>query len=96
MMNRFNFANCSGVVLDACKPHGVWFDADELRRIVRFIRAGGLDLARAKERQELALERRLHERGDQDQDLQSGRMSLVSPASIAAARSLLGLLFGGR
>ena len=58
LMNRFNFAGCSGVVLDVCKPHGVWFDADELRRIVAFIRGGGLDEAREKELRDLELERR--------------------------------------
>ena len=39
LMNRFNFARSSGVILDSCKPHGIWFDPDELRRIVAFIRS---------------------------------------------------------
>jgi Zn-finger nucleic acid-binding protein len=59
LMNRFNFAGCSGVILDACKPHGVWFDAEELRRIVEFIRGGGFDVARKLERESLEDERRL-------------------------------------
>jgi Zn-finger nucleic acid-binding protein len=46
-MNRVNFANCSHVIVDVCKPHGTWFDKDELRRIVEFIRGGGFDKARA-------------------------------------------------
>ena len=33
-MNRVQFANCSHVIVDVCKPHGTWFDRDELRRIV--------------------------------------------------------------
>ncbi len=45
-MNRVNFARISGVILDVCKPHGVWFQRDELLRVVRFIRSGGL--ARSK------------------------------------------------
>ncbi|MDE2511394.1 MAG: hypothetical protein KGL74_09750, partial [Elusimicrobia bacterium] len=57
LMNRFNFAGCSGVILDACKPHGVWFDADELRSIVAFIRDGGMDEAREHELRDLELER---------------------------------------
>jgi len=57
LMNRFNFAGCSGVILDACKPHGIWFDADDLKNMVAFIRGGGLDVARENERQELAEER---------------------------------------
>lgn len=58
LMNRVNFARCSGVVVDVCKGHGTWFDHEELRRIVEFIRAGGLDRAREHERLDLEQERR--------------------------------------
>jgi Zn-finger nucleic acid-binding protein len=58
-MNRVNFANFSGVIVDVCRQHGTWFDRDELRRIVEFIRAGGLDKARAREIQNLEADRRL-------------------------------------
>jgi Zn-finger nucleic acid-binding protein len=58
-MNRMNFANFSGVIIDVCRPHGTWFDRDELRRIVEFIRAGGLDQAREREIQNLEADRRL-------------------------------------
>jgi len=53
LMNRVNFANCSHVIVDVCKGHGTWFDKDELRRIVEFIRAGGMDQARARQIAEL-------------------------------------------
>ena len=53
LMNRVNFARCSNVVVDVCKGHGTWFDRDELRRMVEFIRGGGLEAARAKEMAEL-------------------------------------------
>jgi Zn-finger nucleic acid-binding protein len=53
LMNRVNFANCSHVIVDVCKGHGTWFDKDELRRIVEFIRAGGLEQARARQIAEL-------------------------------------------
>ena len=59
LMNRVNFGKRSGIVLDACAQHGTWFDADELRRVVEFVRDGGLDRARVKERQQLEEERRL-------------------------------------
>ena len=59
LMNRVNFGKRSGIVLDSCAPHGTWFDADELRRVVEFVRDGGLDRARAHERQQLEEERRL-------------------------------------
>jgi Zn-finger nucleic acid-binding protein len=63
LMNRMNFARQSGVVVDVCKRHGTWFDRDELRQIVEFIRGGGLDAARDKERAQLEIEkRRLKER----------------------------------
>ena len=58
LMNRANFARCSGVIIDVCKQHGIWFDRDELSRIIEFIKEGGLDAARAKEKMQLDEERR--------------------------------------
>lgn len=58
LMNRTNFARCSGVVIDVCKGHGMWFDRDELQRVVEFIRAGGLSASRAREMEQLAEQRR--------------------------------------
>ena len=57
LMNRINFARCSGVVVDVCKGHGTWFDRDELRGIVEFIRGGGLDISRQKEKTEIESQR---------------------------------------
>jgi Zn-finger nucleic acid-binding protein len=57
LMNRVNFARCSGVIVDICKGHGTWFDRDELRRIVEFIHGGGLEVSRAREKQEIEEER---------------------------------------
>jgi Zn-finger nucleic acid-binding protein len=59
LMNRMNFARISGVILDSCKQHGNWFDRDELRRVIEFVRAGGLAAARNKEKLALEEERRL-------------------------------------
>ena len=58
LMNRVNFAHCSHVIVDVCAQHGTWFDRDELRRIVEFIRAGGLETARAREISELETKQR--------------------------------------
>jgi Zn-finger nucleic acid-binding protein len=58
LMNRVNFANCSGVIVDVCLAHGTWFDRDELRRIVEFIRSGGLEKSRVLELEELEEARR--------------------------------------
>lgn len=49
LMQRKNFAGCSGVIIDWCRDHGVWFDARELEAIVRFIEQGGLDKAEKRE-----------------------------------------------
>lgn len=49
LMNRVNFGHASGVIVDVCTSHGTWFDADELRRVLDFISAGGLEAARARE-----------------------------------------------
>jgi len=38
-MQRRNYRTCSGVILDQCKGHGTWLDADELERIAGFILA---------------------------------------------------------
>lgn len=59
LMNRNNFARISGVIIDICKRHGVWFDAEELPRIIEFIRKGGLDYARQKEKLHLEEQRKM-------------------------------------
>lgn len=58
LMNRNNFARSSGVILDICKQHGVWFDAEELPKIIEFIRHGGLDHARRKEKLQIEEQKR--------------------------------------
>lgn len=58
LMHRLNFARCSGVIVDVCRQHGTWFDANELHRIVQFIRDGGMTRSREKEKADLAAERR--------------------------------------
>jgi len=57
-MNRSNFARSSGVIIDICKQHGVWFDADELPKIIAFITKGGLAKQREKEKMSIEDERR--------------------------------------
>lgn len=50
-MNRMNYARISGVILDSCRDDGLWFDQDELRKVVQFIETGGLDRAARRERE---------------------------------------------
>ena len=58
LMHRVNFAKCSHVIIDVCKQHGTWLDKDELRRIVEFIQAGGMDKVREMDIARLERERR--------------------------------------
>jgi Zn-finger nucleic acid-binding protein len=58
LMNRINFGRFSGTVIDVCRGHGTFLDAGELHDIVTFIRDGGLDRAREREKRELEEERR--------------------------------------
>jgi Zn-finger nucleic acid-binding protein len=51
-MTRRNFGERSGILVDVCARHGVWFDRDELARVVEFVDAGGL--ARLAERDRVA------------------------------------------
>lgn len=53
-MNRNNFGGTSGIVVDVCSRHGVWFDPGELPRILEFVQAGGLERARERARLEHA------------------------------------------
>jgi Zn-finger nucleic acid-binding protein len=73
LMNRQNFARVSGVIVDTCKGHGVWFNPGELRRIVEFIRDGGMDRARAREKSELREERARLRRAQADAQLAAAR-----------------------
>ncbi len=99
LMNRINFARCSGVIVDICRGHGTWFDRDELSRIVDFIRGGGLEAARMKEKAQIEEARRQLELE------QSGASSKTSSllginrddqrlGGIASARGLLKILLG--
>jgi len=40
-MLRRNFRRASGVILDVCREHGTWLDADEIEEIAGFILSGG-------------------------------------------------------
>lgn len=96
LMHRQNFQRVSGVVVDVCRQHGTWFDADELRRIVEFIQGGGLEVARDRERQMLEDERRRLEQARRDLHQSLGparmeepRLSLTSERIVEAIFRLL-------
>ncbi len=58
IMNRMNYAEHSGIVINVCQPHGVWLDRDEIQQIIQFISSGGLEHAREVEMQDLREARR--------------------------------------
>jgi hypothetical protein len=70
-MNRNNFGGSSGIVVDVCPHHGVWFEPGELPRILEFVQAGGLERARERSR----LEHAEHERA---------RRIAAAPAALGA------------
>ena len=76
-MNRKNFADTSGVIVDVCKAHGLWFDRDELGRIIQFVTKGGLDESRRRELERLT--HNLKERRAEIAGLGSGGMMLEVP-----------------
>jgi len=41
LMNRRQYAPGSGVVVDVCREHGIWFDDEELAQILAWIAQGG-------------------------------------------------------
>lgn len=57
LMNRSNYGRRSGVVVDVCAAHGLWFDLGELDRVLAWIRDGGLDRALAAARERARAER---------------------------------------
>jgi len=97
LMNRLNFARCSGVIVDVCKGHGTWFDRDELRQIVEFIRAGGLEASRTRELTKIEEERRALQQeqlaaGLNQNSLGSGLNAYSRAGVLHAARGLLKIL----
>ena len=46
MMLRRNFLETSGVIVDVCSAHGVWFDRGELTMVFAFASTG--ELAKAE------------------------------------------------
>ena len=95
LMNRSNFAHASGVIIDLCKKHGVWFDRDELPKIIDFITGGGMQ--RAREKQKLMIDEQRIKLKDEQQKLailerQPGR-SLLGTDKETSIHSIMALLF---
>lgn len=59
IMNRSNFAKISGIIIDSCRGHGIWFDSGEIERVMDFIAHGGLQKAKTEEIQRLKDEEKI-------------------------------------
>ena len=72
VMNRRLFATGSGIVVDVCRQHGMFFDGGELPAIVQFVMEGGLERAAKKdaERKQRDEEREREKREQQYWDVQ--------------------------
>jgi Zn-finger nucleic acid-binding protein len=51
-MTRVNFERVSGILLDRCSDHGIWFDATELDAVLRWIKLGGERVSDERRQQE--------------------------------------------
>jgi Zn-finger nucleic acid-binding protein len=57
LMNRVNFGKRSGVIVDVCKAHGVWFDKGELTDAIEFVARGGLEEAKRRDAEDAGLKK---------------------------------------
>jgi Zn-finger nucleic acid-binding protein len=93
MMNRMNFGQVSGTVVDVCRGHGTFLDAGELHAIVTFIRGGGLDRARQRRLEDLKeQERRLDWKRTRAPERWHGDVRWSGDEGERAGRGLLDLL----
>jgi Zn-finger nucleic acid-binding protein len=94
-MYRKNYGGKSGVILDVCKSHGLWFDARELERVLRWIRRGGEERARKRvEHEEQQRERRSRISFDREsRSAGSGAFSPGEPSGMDVVGGILGALF---
>ena len=88
IMNRVNFGRRSGIIVDVCKPHGTWFDQDELPAIVDFVMGGGLEESERREAQALRDDARRRESSARA----SAQMAAMNPT--VRHGSAQGALFG--
>lgn len=57
-MTRRNFAATSGIIIDVCSEHGIWFDKGEMEKIMDFVAKGGIQKARKAQLERLKDETR--------------------------------------
>ena len=90
LMNRINFAKCSDVIVDVCRGHGTWFDKDELRQIVEYIRGGGMERSREKTLHEIEFQREKFRNEQLRSDGKTVTLSITSTTGYSSDGELLG------
>jgi Zn-finger nucleic acid-binding protein len=55
-MVQQRFGESSVVVIDICRPHGIWLDHGELRQILEYVHSGGAVAQDLEVRQQLRAE----------------------------------------
>jgi Zn-finger nucleic acid-binding protein len=63
LMLRQNYEHRSGVIIDYCKRHGIWFDADKLSHLLCWIHSGGIEAAQTEREHEAARTAQLQKAG---------------------------------
>jgi Zn-finger nucleic acid-binding protein len=81
MMTRRNHGRTSGVIIDTCPDHGVWFDPAELSRILAWIEAGGEIQAKKFQAKEV-----------QNNAQVRSSVSVPIPSSSVAGRATIGVV----
>lgn len=93
LMNRQNYGRRSGVILDSCGKHGLWFDHGELETILRWVRDGGLaradHLEHEKRREEVRASSR---KGSPGPPFESAPAAGVGASGVLVARLIERLL----
>jgi Zn-finger nucleic acid-binding protein len=92
-MNRSNYRKSSGVILDVCREHGTWLDADELERIAGFILEGGETAPFfTQENESLASARAVAKRWARQADAVSGPAKSTSSGGVSLIELLSEIL----
>jgi hypothetical protein len=60
-MHRRNFGKSSGVIVDVCTFHGVWFDDKEVKEVLDFCTSGELAKSERFDRERKVARRQLNE-----------------------------------
>jgi Zn-finger nucleic acid-binding protein len=95
-MARRNYRKSSGVIIDQCRDHGTWLDADELEAIAGFILSGGRPAAEAFiEQSERQAEADYQQARHANLALEFGASSRLGRDSSTSAHAALGSFLGG-